>query len=59
MNKDFRLDGRICFSKKPIGLGIGLELNPPYVMYKVFWIFKIDLIFIRLWIENKSLKLNY
>jgi len=58
MSKDFRLEGRICFSKKPMGLGIGVEFNPPYGRYEVFWVFKIDLIFIRLWVKNESLHLN-
>jgi len=57
MSKDFRLEGRICFSKRPFGLGIILELNPPYGRFEVFWVLKVDLIFIRFWVENRSLKL--
>lgn len=59
MSKDFRFEGRFIFSKKPMGFGVILELNPPYLSFPVFWVLKVDLLFIRFWIENRSTKANY
>lgn len=59
MMKDFILSGRLIFSKRPMGLGILLEFNPPFLAFEVFWVLKIDLIFIRFWIENRSEKPNF
>ena len=50
--KDFYYDGRIVFSKKPLGFGVILELNPPFTIREKRWTFDVDLIFIRFWIHS-------
>jgi hypothetical protein len=50
--KDFNYVGRLITSRKIFGLGCLLEFNPPYAMIKINWILKIDLLFIRFWIES-------
>ena len=52
ITKDFNYSGRFITSKKIFGLGCILEFNPPYGMIEINWILKIDLLFIRFWIES-------
>lgn len=52
MIKDFELKGRFIFSKRIFGLGFHFELKPPYAMFEINWALKIDLIWIRFWIES-------
>ena len=52
MTKDFELRGRFIFSKRILGLGVHFEIKPPYAMLEISWSFKIDLIWIRFWIEG-------
>ena len=50
--RDFYYDGRIIISKRPFGIGIMLEFNPPFTVREKRWTFAVDLIFIRLWIHS-------
>jgi hypothetical protein len=52
MIKDFNYSGRLIFSKTILGFGFILEFNPPFGGIEINWILKIDLIWIRFWIES-------
>lgn len=47
-----RLKGRFILSKKFLGFGIMLDLQPAYAMEKIDFFLWIDLIWLRFWIER-------
>lgn len=57
MIKDFDFRARFCFSKRIFGFGFYVEINPVCSTVQINWVLKIDLIWIRFWIE--SIKTNY
>lgn len=52
MIKDFKLRDRFILSKRVFGLGFIFELKPVCTTVEVNWLLKIDLIWIRFWIES-------
>jgi hypothetical protein len=54
--KDFFYEGRIVFSKRPLGLGVILEFDPPFTIREKKWTLNIDVLFIRFWIHSYKTK---
>ena len=52
MIKDFNYKGRFIISKTILGFGFILEFKPPFACIEVNWILKIDLLYLRFWIES-------